>query len=169
MSDRQDPNVSVHQVGLAPRMLLWTIVRGLAIGLASIGAGIFVVFAVVKVVPADTSPCDSDIACLPDIRPLILAICAFPVAIALVGPLVARLLRAPRPSFFAAPAAWATVLACVGLGPADTRDRWPFNNEVSSLLILWIPYGLIALWIFLQQTSDRTRRSKRAAPPESGS
>src|SRR5215813_13795214 len=102
MGDRQDPDVGVQQVRLAPRRLLWAILRGLAIGLASIAAGIFVGFAIVKLVPADTSPCNSDLACLPDLGPLIFAIYAFPVVIALVGPLVARLLRAQRPWFFAA-------------------------------------------------------------------
>src|ERR1043166_6942064 len=94
----------------------------------------------------DTPPCDSDLACFPDLGPLIAAVMSLPATIVLGGPAVARLLRIPCPWLFAVPAGWAAVLACVGLGPADQQNHWPFNDAVSSLLILWIPYGLIGVW-----------------------
>jgi hypothetical protein len=38
------------------------------------------------------------------------------------------------------------VLACIGLGPADGQERWPFDDAFSSMVILLVPYGVIALW-----------------------
>jgi hypothetical protein len=136
----------------------------LAIGVASAATAVSVAFAIVRFAPADTSPCDSDLACLPDLGPLILAITSMPLVIAIVGPLVARLLRASRPWFFAVPAAWAVVLACVGLGPADGQNRWPFNDTFSSIVILLVPYSLIALWTSWQQAKDRARRTPTMSP-----
>ncbi|MEV4137157.1 hypothetical protein AB0J72_33915 [Dactylosporangium sp. NPDC049742] len=66
--------------------------------------------------------------------------------IAIVGPLLARFLGASRPWLFAAPAAWATALTCVGLGLADGQNHWPFNDAFSSIAILLLSYSVIALW-----------------------
>ncbi|MEU7872526.1 hypothetical protein [Dactylosporangium sp. NPDC049140] len=41
----------------------------------------------------------------------------------------------------------AVVLACVGLGPADGQHRWPYDSAVSSIVILLVPYCLLALWV----------------------
>ncbi|MEV0128763.1 hypothetical protein AB0H83_09890 [Dactylosporangium sp. NPDC050688] len=124
---------------------VWAILRGLAIGVVSAGAAVGVAFAIVELVPRDTAPCDSDLVCLPDVRSLILAIVSVPVVIAVVGPVVARLLGMAWPWLFAAPAGWAVVLACVGLGPADGQEHWPFNDPFSSVVILLVPYCAIAL------------------------
>ena len=127
--------------------------RGLAVGVASAATAAAVAFAIIALSPANTAACDSDLVCLPDLGPALLAITAMPLVIAIVGPMAAYLLGASRPGFFAVPAAWATVLACVGTGPADGQDRWPFNDAVSSVTILLLPYCLIALWAFRQQTT----------------
>jgi hypothetical protein len=79
--------------------------RGLATGVASAATAAAVAFATVEFAPADASPCDSDLPCFPNLGPLILAITSIPLVIAIVGPLVARLLGASRPWFFAVPAA----------------------------------------------------------------
>jgi hypothetical protein len=150
------------------RWPVWAILRGLAIGVASAATAASVAFAIVKLAPADTSPCDSDLWCVPDVRPLILAITSIPLVIAIVGPLVARLLGASRPWFFAVPAAWAVVVACVGIGPADGQNRWPFNDTLSSVVILLAPYSLIALWTSWQQAKDRARRTPTTSPGSAG-
>jgi hypothetical protein len=139
-------------------------VRGLAIGVASASTAAAVAFAIVEFAPADASPCDSDLPCFPNLGPLILAMFSMPLVIAIVGPLVARLLGASRPWFFAVPAAWAVVLACVGLYSADGQNSWPFNDPYSSVVILLVPYSLIALWTSWQQTKDRAGRTPRMSP-----
>jgi hypothetical protein len=126
-------------------MTVWAALRGLAVGVASVAAAVAVALAIVESAPVDTSPCDSELACLPDLGPLILAVTSMPLVMAVVGPLVAWLLRASRPLFFTLPAAWALVLVCVGLGTPS--DRWPFNDTVSSVALLVLPYILVALWI----------------------
>ncbi|MFF5234377.1 hypothetical protein [Dactylosporangium sp. NPDC000521] len=145
MSDRQARPASWWPV--------WAMLRGLAIGAASAATAAAVAFAIIGLAPENTSACDSDLVCLPDLGPALLAVTSMPLAIAIVGPMVAHLFGASRPGFFAVPAAWAMVLACVGLGPADGQDRWPFNDAFSSIVILLVPYCLIALWAFRQQTT----------------
>ncbi|MEV4515432.1 hypothetical protein AB0K00_41560 [Dactylosporangium sp. NPDC049525] len=142
--------------GRPARTLALAALRGLAIGVASTVAAAAVAFAIIALVKADDAPCDSDLACLPDLGPLILAVLAIPVAVAVTGPLVARLLRVPNPPLFAIPAAFMVVWACVSLGPAR-NIRWPFNDLVSTVLILWLPYVLIAVWV--------SRRVVDAGPP----
>lgn len=159
MSDWPDPQVHPRQARPTSWWPVWAILRGLATGVASVACAAAVAFAIVEFAPADNSPCDSDLACLPDLGPLILAIVSLPLVIAIVGPLVARLLRMSRPWFFVVPAGWAVAVACVGLGPADSRDRWPFNDVFSSLVILLIPYSLIALWTSWQRTKDQADRA----------
>src|SRR5258705_5359128 len=144
MDGRQSSDTDTARVG--PTRWLAAL-RGLAVGVASTGAGVLVGFAVIELTPTDDGPCDSDLVCLPDLGPVILVVSLVAVVIALAGPLVAHLLGIRHPALFALPSAWAVVVACVGLGPADRQDQWPFNDLVSSLLILWIPYSLIALWV----------------------
>src|SRR4051794_27883321 len=162
MRDRRDPKVHPREARPTSWWPVWAILRGLATGVASIVCAAAVAIAIVKLVPADNSPCDSDLPCFPDLGPLILAAISVPLVIAIVGPLVARLLRMP-PWFFVVPAGWALVVACVGLGPADGQDRWPFNDVFSSLGILLIPYSLIALWTSWQRTKDQA--DDAATPP----
>jgi hypothetical protein len=131
--------------------------EGLAVGVASVAAAVAVAFAIVDFVPADTSPCDSDLACLPDLGPLIFAVSSMPVVIAVVGPLVARLFALPWQWLFAVPAAWALVVACAGLGSADDQRPRLLHDPVTSVAILLILYSLIALW-------TRWQRTKYAAP-----
>ena len=167
MSDEQDPRIRARPTQPAPWWPVRAMLGGLAIGVASTATAVAVAFAIVELVPADTSPCDSDLACLPDLGPLILAVASMPLVIAVVGPLIARLLHASRPWLFAAPAAWAVVLACVGLGPADGQNRWPFNDTISSVVILLVPYSLIALWT-LWLPKDQARSTPMTSR-ESGS
>jgi uncharacterized protein (DUF952 family) len=135
------------------------VARGLAAGVASVAAAGGVGWAILASAPPQ-APCDSDLACLPDLGPLINAVLAFPVVVAVAGPLAGRLLRVPRPWWLAAPAAWAGVLAYVGLGPADGQAYWPFSSALSCLAILLLPYGLIAWW-----TSRSAPAGTRAAAP----
>ncbi|UWZ40586.1 DUF952 domain-containing protein [Dactylosporangium roseum] len=135
------------------------VARGLGAGVASVAAALGVGWAILASAPPDP-PCDSDLACLPHLGPVIDAVLAFPVVVAVVGPLAGRLLRVPRPWWLAAPAAWAVVLACVGLGPADGQAHWPFSSALSCLAILLLPYGLIAWW-----TSRPAPGETRAAAP----
>jgi uncharacterized protein (DUF952 family) len=121
------------------------VARGLGAGVASVAAALGVGWAILASAPP-AAPCDSDLVCLPDLEPVIHAVLAFPVVVAVVGPLAGRLFRVPRPWWLAAPAAWAVVLACVGLGPADGQGFWPFSSAISCLAILLMPYGLIAWW-----------------------
>ncbi|HKN52537.1 MAG TPA: hypothetical protein VJX66_08555 [Amycolatopsis sp.] len=164
MSDQRDPHVHTRQARSASWWPVWAILRGLAIGVASAATAASVAFTIVKFAPANTSPCDSDIACLPDLGPLILAITSMPMVMAIVGPLVARLLGVSRPWFFVVPAAWGVVLACVGLGPADGQNRWPFNDTFTSIVILLAPYSLIALWTSWRQAKDRAQRTPTMSP-----
>ena len=166
MSDEPEPPARRRPAPPASWWPVWAILEGLAVGVASVAAALAVAFAIVDFAPADTSPCDSDLACLPDLRPLILSVSSMPVVIAVVGPLVARLFALPWPWLFAIPAAWAAVMACVGLGPADGQSRWPFHGTLTSLVILLVPYSLIALWIRWQRTKDAARDP--TMPPEPG-
>ncbi|WP_426502491.1 hypothetical protein ACPPVO_33185 [Dactylosporangium sp. McL0621] len=131
----------------APWWPLWALLRGLAVGVASVAVAVGAGLAIIELSSAGDSSCSSDLVCLPDLGPLIFATMLMPVLIAVTGPLVARLLGLARPLLFAVPAAWAVVLACVGLGPADGRHRWPYNSAVSSIVILLVPYCLLALWV----------------------
>jgi hypothetical protein len=152
MSDEPEPSARRRPARPGSWWPVWAILEGLAVGVASVAAAVAVAFAIVDFAPADTSPCDSDLACLPDLGPLILAVSSIPVVIAAVGPLVARLFALPWPWLFAVPAAWAVVVACVGLGPADGQSRWPFHGALTSLVILLVQYSLIALWTRWQRT-----------------
>ncbi|GAA3241498.1 hypothetical protein GCM10010532_082590 [Dactylosporangium siamense] len=138
---------------------MWAISRGLAIGVSSATITAAVVVAIAKFTPVDDSPCDSDLACLPDVRPVIYALTCMPLVIAIVGPLIARLVGASRPLWFAVPAAWVVVLACIGLGPADGQDQWPFNDPFSSIAILLAPYIAIALRTSRPAHADEVIRS----------
>src|ERR1700755_2942355 len=111
---------------------MWAVARGLV---ASVAAALGVGWAIFASAPPD-APCDSDLACLPDLGPVIHAVLAFPVVVAVVGPLAGRVLPVRRLGWLAAPAAWAVVLACVGLGPAEGQAHWPFSSAVSCLAIL---------------------------------
>ena len=136
---------------------VWAVARALAPGVASVAAALGVGWAILASAPPD-APCDSDLVCLPDLGPVIHAVLAFPVVVAVVGPLAGRLLRVPRPWLLAAPAA-AVVLACVGLGPAEGQAYWPFSMPCC-LAILLVPYGLIAWW-----TSRPAPAEPRAVAP----
>jgi hypothetical protein len=48
--------------------------------------------------------------------------------------------------WFAGPALWAVVLACVALGPAANQQVWPFDSAVGSMVILLVPYAALAVW-----------------------
>jgi uncharacterized protein (DUF952 family) len=138
---------------------MWAVARGLGAGVVSVAAALGVGWAILASAPPD-APCDSDLACLPDVGPVIHAMLAFPVVVAVVGPLAGRLLRVPRPWWLAAPAAWAVVLACIGLGPADGQAHWPYSSALSCLAILLMPYGLIAWWT----SRPASARTPAAAP-----
>ena len=155
MSDGRDTRVHSRQARPTFWWPVWAILRGLVTGVASVACAAAVAFAIVKLIPADNSPCDGDLPCFPDLGPAILAVVSLPLVIAIVGPLVARLLRLSPPLFFVVPAGWVMVIACVGLGPADGQDRWPFNDAYSSLGILLILYSLIALWTTWRRTKDQ--------------
>jgi hypothetical protein len=125
--------------------LLGDAARGLIVGAICMAFAAAVATAILWVAAPDEEPCDRDLVCIPDLGPLIAAVIAVPLAIALAGPLVAWLTRIPRPWLFALPAAWAVVLAMVVLGPGNLQAVWPFNSLAAILLILWVPYGLIAM------------------------
>ncbi|MBG6136364.1 hypothetical protein [Longispora fulva] len=102
-------------------------------------------------------PCDSDLACLPDLGPLIRAAFVGLVVVALVGPLVARVLRLRTPWMFAAPVG---VMVCV-----------MFSNSVLPLLLIWSSYAPLAVWVMRRRpvgvwwddrdsTSSAPRRSR---------
>jgi hypothetical protein len=137
------------------RPLVPVVVRGLAVSVGSTLAAVAVAAAMVRLWPVDASACDGDLACLPDVGLAIAALASIPVAIAVAGPLMARLLRLRYPALFVLPSLWAAGVVCVWLGPADAADRWPFNDVVSSALILWIPYVVLALAASWAATDDR--------------
>jgi hypothetical protein len=138
---------------LTPKAVAGAIWRGLAIAMASTAASVLIGLAIVRLVPADGSA--------RELSALIVVACELPLMIAVVGPVVARLLGVRRPSFFAIPAAWAV---CVVLVSAVEKPIWPFNDPLSSLLILWIPYPLISVWILQQGAGGGTPPTKRHAP-----
>lgn len=116
------------------------VARGLGAGVASVAAALGVGWTILASASPAT-PCDSDLVCLPDLGPVIHAVLAFPVVVAVVGPLAGRLVRVPRPWWLAAPVAWAVVLACVGLGPVGGQASWPFSSALSCLAICWCRTG----------------------------
>jgi hypothetical protein len=79
MSDNHEPHVGMRQTLTASWWPVWALLRGLAIGALSAATAAGVAFAIVELAPADTSPCDSDLACLPDVGPLIWAVTSIPV------------------------------------------------------------------------------------------
>src|SRR5258705_7538581 len=84
MDGRQSSDTDTARVG--PTRWLAAL-RGLAVGVASTGAGVLVGFAVIELTPTDDGPCDSDLVCLPDLGPAIMVVSLVPVVIALAGPL----------------------------------------------------------------------------------
>jgi hypothetical protein len=165
MGDKRDTHIHTRQARSASWWPVWAILRGLAIGVVSEAAAAAVAFAIVKLAPADTSPCPIDYPCLPDLGPLILASTSMLLVMAVVGPLVARLLGVPRPWLFIVVPAGAVVLACTGFGPAAAvQNHWPFNDTFGRIVILLVAYSLIALWISRQQAGDRAWRTPTMSP-----
>jgi len=137
-----------------------SMVRGLSIGACAGGLGWLTFYAIATFMPSRSS-CDEDLGCLPDVGPFLFGLMMFPIVAAVLGPVLAWLLRARRPGLYATPAAWILILACVGSGPADQQDRWPYNSFVTSLVIFLIPYcvnGFVDRYL-----PARPRQGKRAA------
>jgi hypothetical protein len=129
---------AVQQVALAA-------LRGLAVAVVSIGAGVGAGVAIIALAP-DEGPCTSDLACLPDLRPMFLAVFVMPVLMAVIGPLTARLLRLRRPALFAIPAALAAAWLCAGLVPAG-QGYWGLVGVVGVPVVLLMSYVVIAVWV----------------------
>jgi hypothetical protein len=125
------------------KVLVWA-AQGVVAGVTSLVAAVLTAFAIAK--EAEPAGADCVDVCLPDLGPAILAILAMPVVMGVVGPLVAKLLRLPTPGLFAAPVAWAVVVASVWLGPPDSRDHWPFNSLTSTVSIFLALYAVLAVW-----------------------
>ncbi|WP_412543911.1 hypothetical protein R8Z50_15890 [Longispora sp. K20-0274] len=138
MSDHGVPEPEVARpTGPRPPGWLWIAGRGLIVGSLSLaagwGAGELFLTATDKGPPP---PCDSDLACLPDLRPLIGAVLVALLAVTLAGPLAARLSRLRSPWMFVAPAGAMVALGCVGL------DFSPL-----ALALAWMSYAPLAVWV----------------------
>ncbi|HTJ36082.1 MAG TPA: hypothetical protein VL738_22915 [Dactylosporangium sp.] len=125
---------------------LWGALRGLAVGIVAGAAAAGVAALILWLYPVDDGPCDSDLACLPDLEGVLLAVGSVPVVVAIAAPVAARLLGAPLAGLYAVPVVWVLVLTCVSVGPADGQRMWPFNSLASSLAIYLVPYTLIGLY-----------------------
>jgi hypothetical protein len=119
----------------------------LATGVASMTLTTAAVFAVGWFIIPEPQPCGYDALCIPNLAPLILTIMSAPVLLAGFGPLIARLLRFPRPGYFAAPAGWLLVWACLGPFRGRASGNWPFDSVSTNITILLILFCLIALLI----------------------
>jgi hypothetical protein len=118
-------------------------VRGLLVGAISIATAAALTVGAFRLMPPGES-CGADFICLPDVTGILLAGAAIPLALCLLGPLAARLLRLPQPWLYAIPAGWAVVVVCLGLGLGGQAVA--SAGVTVSLLVLWLAYGLIALW-----------------------
>lgn len=139
---------------------LWGAMRGLAVGLVATAAAVGVAVLIVWAYPVDDGPCDSDLACLPDLTGLLFALGSLPVVVGVGGPVAARLLGAPRPLLYALPVLATFLWVCVAAGPAQGQAAWPFGSLGASAVILLAPYAVIGLF-------DRPAEAKaRAGAPE---
>jgi hypothetical protein len=114
--------------------------QGLLIGVTSLTAAALTVVVIGAAARQDRAQCVDDLVCLPHLGPAILAMLAMPVVMAVVGPLVAMLLRLSSPGLLAAPVLWTVVVA-------DLQDHWPFNSLTSTILIFLASYALLAVWV----------------------
>jgi hypothetical protein len=143
--------------------LLWRALRGLAVGVAAMGLAVLTTFAILHLVPSRTE-CDATLACMPDIRPVLLAALSIAVVVTVGGPVVGWVLRAPRPLVFELPVLWTLVLLCVGTGPGDWQRHWPFNDGLSDAVILACLYGLAGLWAFRPRVPTSTVAVESGTP-----
>jgi hypothetical protein len=132
------------------RKLLSLLGRGLAVGVASMTLTAAVVVALALLLAWVRGPCQhSELGCMSNLGDVFLVILSAPVTLAVVAPLVARRLRFSWPGclWFAAPAGWLVLWACVGI----PSQRWPFTSVAANVAILLFLYCLAA-WL----TSRRT-------------
>lgn len=80
---------------------------------------------------------------------------AMSVVMAVVGPLIAKLLRLPSSGLFATPVLWPVMVASVGFGPAESQNHWPFNSLTSTISIFFVFYALLAIWVGGQQEGGK--------------
>jgi hypothetical protein len=146
---RGDEPLPVGSRGAVVRSLLWNALRGLAVGVVSTGVTVLTGIAILHLMRPRPGSCDeSDLACLPDVGPLIVVALSMAVVIVVVSPVVGWMLRAPRPLVFELPVLWALVLVWVSLGPGEWQRHGPFNDGFSIVFILMCSYCLAGLWAF---------------------
>jgi hypothetical protein len=156
MTEHQVTDRAAEQPGTRlPVVLAWVAVQGLIIGLVSVTGAASLAWAIGKTGEMEPStPCHHDQWCVPDARPLMIAIILVPVVVMSAGPLAARLLRLPSPWFFVMPPlVWVGLLVCVLL--ADFGNRWPFTDAFSTLSILVLLYPLVAVWVTYRHRKSR--------------
>ena len=138
MSDPQAPGappVEERPSRPGPWALLWAVVRGCAVGVLSIAAGLAVAYAVIPAPQAQ--PCGEDeLTCLPDFGPILAAVAVIGTVVLVVSPLAARLVRLARPWLFVLAGVWVDMLLVLG-GVA---------NAAVQVILALAPYALLAMW-----------------------
>jgi hypothetical protein len=125
--------------------VVWAAVRGCVAGVASIAAVVGVAYAVVPT--TEQQPCpDNEVGCLPDFRPIIVAILVMAILMPLLSPLAAWAVRLPTPWWFVLPGLWVDALILVG----------GIASPVVAVILALAPYGLLGAWVH--------RRAAKPAP-----
>ena len=128
--------------------------RGLVTGLASIALTVAVVFGLGWL--ASQQPCDG-LGCLSGLGVAVLLVAGSPMLLAVIGPLVAWLLRFRPPAcfVFAAPPGWLGVWVCLGFQGFQSGS-WLLYSLGATAVMLLISYGLSA---WLASAIELSRRS----------
>ena len=126
-------------------------VRGIAVGLVSIGGSFAAIWLFIHLALPDLAGCPDDLSC-PDIGPRIPILIGLGVLFLLPAPLVARLLRLRRPWIFLFPGGWIVAGA------------WSASDSPGPALVIVLGlYALLAA-IFGAQPSPATITTSGMAP-----
>jgi hypothetical protein len=80
--------------------------------------------------------CSGTLSCV-DVKQMFGLVVVSLLVLVLAGPLAARVLRLPRPSWFALPPVWGVALFCVDFGPDP-------SGSIARGLLMVVTYGLLA-------------------------
>jgi hypothetical protein len=142
--------------------LLRLFARGLAIGVASVALTVAVVSGIGWLTTGSCDSSDQGMGCrLHDLGVVVLLIAGTPVLLAMMGPLVAWLLRFRPPGclVFAAPAGWLAIW--IWLAFSFQGAHWLAYSLGATAVILLISYCLSAWLASAIESARRSRPSPR--------
>jgi hypothetical protein len=136
-----------------PRPLRITLaaLQGIATGVLCLAVAFAVAYVLVPAPKPEARPCiEDDLGpCLPDLGPIVAALTIIAVVVPVVSPLVAWILRLPRPWYFLVPGLWISALVVLG------SSAWT-SNTIVELVSALTPYAALAMWTVTRAAKKRT-------------